>query len=262
MRRDESLLVDFNTEVAKGIYHLRLHRTDPLYASLPAPGQFAMVQVREGASPLLRRPLSYLYAGEDHVEFLYRVVGVGTRILSQAKPGNTLNVLGPLGKGFHLSKAQNNAILVAGGMGMPPMYFLALELKKAPTMGIRIICGAKTDADMALEGRLESEKTLLYRATEDGSMGFKGKASDLVKRLLQEGEKPDVIYSCGPHAMLKTVADLARSEKIPCEVSVEANMACGIGACLGCAVPTAEGYYLQVCEDGPVFDAKMIFGGE
>jgi len=260
MPRDEALTVLSNAEVAKEIRLLRLRQTAAV-ADDPAPGRFAMVQVREGASPLLRRPLSYLFAEKHYIEFLYRVVGVGTRILVRARKGDVLNVLGPLGKGFDASLASSRAMLIAGGMGLPPLFYLGLQLKNRIDH-VELIHGAATAEQIVLSGAVKDARITQHCATEDGSVGFKGLATELAEQRLKTAPAPDVIYACGPHAMLKAVARLASNNKIPCQVSAEAHMACGVGACMGCAIQAVGDSFLQVCEDGPVFDAASLFPGE
>lgn len=259
MKRDEALTVTENTELAAGIYRLRLERGSG-DADLPQPGQFAMVQVREGVSPLLRRPISYLSADEKSVEFLYKVTGVGTRILKNVKHGDILNVLGPVGRGFDRSLAKSRAMLVAGGIGLPPLYFLAGELKKINVDNIELLYGAATENELVMCDELESSVTVAKFATDDGSYGYNGLVTELMKNRLDE-KPPDVIYTCGPDPMLEAVAKIALEKDIPCQVSVEARMACGIGACLGCVVPDKDGNYLRVCEDGPVFASQELLGG-
>lgn len=262
MTEDHKYTVLDNVELAAGVYHLRLERNGDAERESPQPGRFAMVQVREGASPLLRRPLSYLFAGGRMAEFLYRRVGVGTRILSRAKRGDVLNVLGPLGTGYDTSAAKTRAILVAGGIGLPPLHFLARTLKAASVKTVELIHGSASGAESLLSMGLTGEGIIVHHVTEDGSRGMKGLATEMLEKNLETVPKPDVIYACGPHPMLKAVADIAAGENLPCQVSIEAPMACGIGACMGCAIRDAEGRYVQVCGDGPVFDVKILFGGK
>lgn len=260
MPRDVALTVLSNAEVGKDIRLLRLARS-PEPGDDPAPGQFAMVQVREGASPLLRRPLSYLFAEKRYVEFLYRVVGVGTRILQRIKKGDALYVLGPLGNGFDASLAKSRAMLVAGGMGLPPLFYLGLRLK-SKIDNVELIHGAASGDQIALIEAIKDARVAQHYATEDGSVGVKGLATELMAKRLKSEPLPDVIYACGPHAMLRAVARMAMEKNIPCQVSVEAHMACGVGACMGCAIRAVGDAFLQVCDDGPVFDAKVIFSGD
>ena len=212
-------------------------------------------------NPLLRRPFSFHKIDKKGFELLYKVVGKGTKILSERKKGKTLSVLGPLGNGFNILSAKRyplNAILIAGGTGVAPLLALAGQLK---TYNLELITflGARTKNHLLCEKDFKKLKAKVYTATEDGSKGYKGVVTDLLKQRLRttNDERRTTIYACGPKPMLKEVWRLAKSKKIPCEVSLEENMACGTGACLGCAVETKDGYKM-VCKDGPIFDAGDI----
>ncbi len=255
--RDISFRVLANRELASGIYHAVLESQD---GSVPeaTPGQFAMVRARESSVPLLRRPMSYLEANEGRIEIAYRVVGIGTRILAEVGENGVLQVLGPLGTGFRTSMAKSKALLVAGGMGISPIFFLAKALREKGVPEVEVVYGASTSDELVFADIMEKAGVEVRRVTEDGSAGRRGMASNEVVDSMRRSA-PEAIFACGPEPMLKAVAVEAKRPGIPCQVSIEARMACGVGACLGCAVKTIEGYK-HTCCDGPVFDAEILFG--
>ena len=193
------------------------------------------------------------------IEVLYEVVGKGTELLSRKRPGDTVDVIGPLGNGFSVQRtarsAQRTAVLVAGGIGVAPLVALAEELKKKKIRTM-VIIGAKTKSHILCEDEFKSLGCEVKITTEDGSKGTRGLATDLLRNT--QYAIPNTLYACGPAAMLKSVAKIAEAKRVPCQVSVEERMACGVGACLGCPVKVKIGGYKMVCKDGPVFDAKEI----
>ncbi len=221
------------------------------------PGQFINVKVSDTQEPLLRRPLG-IHGITGGLEILYEVVGEGTAILSQRKPGESLDIVGPLGNGFDYrpeAKSQKPQILVAGGMGVAPLLFLAEKLKHRKLL---VLIGAKTKSQILCAGEFKKLGCAVKIATDDGSRSFKGKVTDLLKRELSAIRYPlSAIYACGPRPMLKEISHLSKKYNIPARISLEEHMACGIGACLGCAVKTKEGFK-RVCKDGPVFNAEEI----
>jgi len=217
------------------------------------PGQFVEIKCSDTLDPLLRRPLGIHRVGTKTIELLYEVVGKGTDILSKKKKGDFLDVLGPLGNGFKI--LSGSSILIAGGIGVAPMVFLAEALpdkKIKPT----ILIGAKTKKEILCDKNFGKISPDVYIATDDGSRGKRGLVSELFEKLL-ENSRPNIVYACGPYAMLKTIAGICKKKKINCQVSMEEKMACGIGVCLGCGVKVKDGYKL-VCKDGPIFDAREI----
>jgi dihydroorotate dehydrogenase electron transfer subunit len=220
------------------------------------PGQFVQIKVSSTTTPLLRRPFSFHKVGKDNFEVLYHVVGKGTEILSKTKTGEKINIIGPLGNGFDI-KTDKIAVLIGGGCGSAPLYCLEEELKRQ-NIESHFFMGASTDGLLLCQSELAKLKTKLYISTDDGSCGEKCNVAALYSSYLSSfDKKKTVIYACGPKAMLKAVADIALKENIPCQVSLEEHMACGIGACLGCVVETVNGNK-RVCKDGPVFDAKEL----
>src|SRR3989339_347401 len=234
----------------------RLTLRAPEIAANARPGQFVMVQTSPGYDPLLRRPLSiHQTIGHDQVQLLYKVVGKGTRLLATMTAGQQLNLTGPLGHGFELA-ASKAICLVGGGMGIAPLYFLAREILRntCPPKCV-VLLGARTAAELGpLPGNFMDLGVTTHLATDDGSLGHHGFVAELLLQHL-DPELKWTVCACGPHPMMKAVAGQCRKQGWECQVSLEATMACGIGACLGCAVPQAElsGPYLHVCKDGPVF---------
>lgn len=225
------------------------------------PGQFVEVRVSDDTDPLLRRPISLNRAdpAKKTFELLYEIVGKGTEMLSKVKVGEEISVLGPLGTGFQVDKPI--ALLVAGGMGIAPLRFLAEKAIKK-TKAVYVFIGTRSHEQLVLDEDLRQMGCQVIVATEDGSAGGKGLITDLFLHFLDtQLSTLDVprstIFSCGPHAMLKVIAELSQQKKIEAQVSLEAWMACGLGACKGCAIETKQGYKM-VCEDGPVFNAEEI----
>lgn len=253
----------YNKELLPGYFLLGLKWK----AAKVAPGQFVMLRASAGFDPLLRRPLGIYNVinakgkktfNGGGIELLYKVVGKGTKILSQKGKGEAIDVLGPLGNGFPFvsSKEADKAILLSGGMGMVPLVFFAKALGKGAAL---FGCKGKAEAKLALGFKKSGCK--LKVATEDGSSGKRGIVTDLLR---EEITKDSVVYACGPLPMLKAAAVICAGVGARCFVSLERAMACGIGACLGCAVKSGahEGArnmeYNMVCSDGPVFDSADI----
>jgi len=256
-KRDVLFRVVGNGEEARGIRRLVLE-ADEENLPQPEPGQFAMVQVARPPELLLRRPLSYMKAEGSRVEFCYRVIGKGTAALSEKADGDEIKVLGPLGNGFDISAVRSSALLVAGGIGIPPLYFLAGYMMESGIPDVRLVYGARTLDELIFCDELERMGVELVRVTEDDTGPERGLASEAAARTMRRS-RPDAVFACGPMPMLEAVARDALSEGLPCRVSVEERMACGVGACLGCTVETKSGYR-RTCADGPVFDAEEIFG--
>ena len=235
-----------------------------------APAQFFMVGI-PGSETLLRRPFSvcglpgtFDDAPGGAVQILYKVVGAGTGLLALLAPGATLNVLGPLGNGFETpSRPAARPVFVAGGIGSAPFPALAswLSGQTAPAL---MYYGARSKGDLPLADWFAAHTERLIVTTEDGSAGHKGLVTEPLRELLESSETGSVhLYACGPAPMLKAVAELARDHETPCDLSLEAHMACGFGVCLGCVVPTRrpgsdEIQYARVCVEGPVMRAGVL----
>jgi dihydroorotate dehydrogenase electron transfer subunit len=225
------------------------------------PGQFVMVKVADEPFPLLRRPLSIHDAGANGIELFFKVAGLGTEILSRKRPGDPLDLIGPLGKGFTVSSAMKGkrAFLVGGGRGIAPIYFLARELG-ARGVQATVFYGGRRLVDIPLHDKFEKAGIELLCSTDDGSFGFSGLVTGLVGLELAK-TKPDVLYACGPEAMMKTLASLAAKHGVPAEFSLESVMGCGIGACWGCVhrIKNESGDgWTKICEEGPVFPGERI----
>ncbi len=219
------------------------------------PGQFVILYCND-QSRKLGRPLSICEIDKEKQELriVYRVAGKGTEEFSKLKKGDTIAVLGPLGNGYDIHR--EHVILTAGGIGIPPMLELAKNLQGEKT----IVLGYRNN-EMFLKEDFEKYGTV-YIATDDGSAGIKGNVVDALKYY---GIKGNLICACGPTPMLRALAKYAEENKTEAKFSMEAHMACGIGVCLGCAIPikTEEGFvYQRVCKDGPVFDSKEIMFDE
>lgn len=244
--------------------HFELVVRAPWLAATARPGQFVQVRAAEtGTEPLLRIPLGVHKVHKEDISLLYRVVGRGTRVLSGRRPGEQIDILGPLGNGFDLAPFENDrkrkAVLVAGGHGMAPLYFLAQRLE---ALGVEVevlqgVCEARHILCREGVQELGIEMTI---ATECGAVGHKGYITDLLEedkdRFIGDGAQ-HLIFGCGPRPMLKALAALARRHGFSASLSLDAYMACGIGVCLGCAVETVSGYR-YVCKDGPVFGSEEI----
>jgi len=242
-----------NTAVADG--HRLLTLTCPEVAQSAAPGQFLQIRVSAaGQDPLLRRPICVAAARGDEVDIVVRVAGRGTDLLAREAPGAFVDLLGPLGRGFTLPRPDETVVLVGGGVGVAPLHFLLASLPD-PSRA-RVLLGART---RALLPRLPGLGGLegLQTATDDGSEGHHGTAADLLARAI-ETDPPHRVFACGPHPMLAAVARLCIQRRIACEVSLEERMACGIGVCMGCAVPMAVGGYTRACREGPVYDVRAV----
>lgn len=240
----------------------------PELASTATPGQFVMVRVHDSIDPMLRRPFSIHNLIQEGgiirgFEILYKVVGKGTKILSELRVGQSLSVLGPFGNGFTSPKDCKNVFLVAGGIGVAPLYYLAswlTHIRRHRPFWCTLFLGGCTDRDILCKEAFQALGVDLQISTEDGSLGYKGVITSVLEKALTSGERPDIIYACGPKPMLKEVFWIGASYHIPCQFSLEAVMACGFGACLGCAIKgkTDASKYLHVCTDGPIFDPQLI----
>lgn len=217
------------------------------------PGQFLQIRVNAGADPYLRRPFSYYRVTGKRVEVLYEILGRGTGVLSQKKKGEDLRIMGALGKGFSAGVGKKKRILVAGGVGVPPLVFLA---EKYPAEALLI--GTKSKLEVLPKAELRKVKAKVLYSTEDGSYGAKGLVTALLEKIiLEENPKDLFIQTCGPKRMMEAVIVLARKYGIDGEASWDETMACGVGACLGCMVKTKTGLQ-RACADGPVFSFKDL----
>jgi dihydroorotate dehydrogenase electron transfer subunit len=248
-----------NVEISPMIYQMSLMA--PEVARAADPGQFLHLRCSESYSPLLRRPISIAGAdkGKGTLKIIYRVVGEGTRWLSRRKPGEVLDVLGPLGRGFPLKE---RPVLVGGGLGVAPLMFLARRIAETSPQGSprSAYIGFSTAEEAYGVEDLKSWGFEVTVTTDDGSLGKKGFPTDYLETELM---KDNTLYACGPLPLLAKVKALGDQKDIPTYISLEERMACGIGACIGCSVKSSGQGYLKVCKDGPVFEAhRVILGGE
>jgi dihydroorotate dehydrogenase electron transfer subunit len=232
----------------------------PELASTVKPGQFVHVQIPNLDGAVLRRPFSVFTAEQDRLSILYKRVGRGTAALQPVKAGDTLNVLGPLGVGFPLDRHGTFPLLIAGGYGVAPLFFLAQRL---PKPGLLLVGGA-TREHVLLVDRFKAIGWPAEIATEDGSLGEQGRVTVLLERWLtqrQPGDLPPEVYACGPDGMLKAVANRIQAGGWNAWLSLDKHMGCGVGACLACVHrlrrkgTTGWG---RVCKDGPVFESRDI----
>lgn len=225
----------------------------PAIAAEAAPGQFVHLKLA-AAELLLRRPISIADANVDRgtIRLIYRIIGKGTTVLSALTAGDMVNCLGPLGNGFDLTCER--PLLVGGGMGVAPLIFLARQL--APRR-VEALVGGRNQTEMFWPILFENLTDAVHVTTDDGSIGMKGFTIDLLPELLEK-KQYDRIFVCGPQMMMDAVAKFAAARDIPCQVSLEKYMACGIGACLSCTCEGTDGKRRKVCTDGPVFWAEEV----
>lgn len=255
-----------NEQITPDIYRLTLEA--PAITELSNPGQFVMVKGADNKGlPLLRRPFSIHQSSADgKLQILFKKLGPGTSFLARKVAGEILSLVGPLGKGFSLSDLTKHICVIGGGMGMAPLFYLTEELlcNPAKSQQIKVLMGSTTGNEIRGIGNdFKNLGAEVHLATDDGSAGHQGLVTDLLASKLNQDEKWSVL-TCGPYPMMKGVVEFCRRKEWPCQVSMETLMACGISACLGCAVQAAaqnnnpQEPYLHVCKDGPVFRAEEL----
>jgi dihydroorotate dehydrogenase electron transfer subunit len=276
--------VAFNRHLSPAYLHLGM--AAPGFPATFRAGEFVMVRPAWTSDPFLPRAFSIYRittrppaagASTPVVEILYKVLGKGTQCLARMEPGQEVEILGPLGNFFTVPDDLEQVVLVAGGIGVPPIAALATQLAGGQGPGARgrfqpptpnpqppkleVFLGGKTHEDILCVKDFEEAGASVQITTEDASLGARGLITDRLRPfLLAPHASPPMIYSCGPPGMLAAVARLAEEFGVPCQVSVEANMACGFGACMGCAIEVrgeARSFKL-VCKDGPIFDSREI----
>jgi dihydroorotate dehydrogenase electron transfer subunit len=246
-RYDINAKIKSNKHVCLSFYEIIVESSK--IASCAVPGQFCMVSV---PNAYLRRPLSIYKTTKTTVSFLYKIVGKGTEIMASLRAGDSVKVLGPLGTGYPLNDKTliGDPVLVAGGTGIASVHFLALKLKKKGVL----FYGAKTKKELLCLSEFKKIGWKIFTATEDGSKGFKGFVTDLLKEKIK---KDNIVFTCGPDPMMKKVILIAKELNLTGYASLEEKMACGIGNCQGCAVKIG-GEYKMVCKDGPVFSMDLL----
>jgi dihydroorotate dehydrogenase electron transfer subunit len=254
----------FNEAVAPSYYKMGLSCGE--HYIIAKPGQFVMLRVAGPAGPLLRRPFSIhnLIASNGAVEgleLLYKVVGKGTAGMALQKPGDTVDLFGPLGTAFLIPRAARRLYFAGGGIGVAPLVFLASELRRrdAALSDCRAFVGGRSQADLLCLGDFARFGVRVTTTTDDGSAGDQCLVTHPLE-IAVEQSAPDFIAACGPMAMLACIIGIAEKYAVPCQVSIETMMGCGMGACLGCAIEARDSRdrYLHACLDGPVFDADRL----
>jgi dihydroorotate dehydrogenase electron transfer subunit len=248
-----------NERLRNGLYLMKVEA--PSIARGALPGHFVMLKSLTPDWPYLKRPFSvYSSDGEAYLDLVYKVVGPATSVMARVKDGDRLELLGPCGNSFRVSGGRNRVIALAGGVGLPPLAFYCQKYSDFLDE-ITLILGATNRDELLLPINLVVQGVDLKPFTDDGSKGDRGTVVDGFRTLLEErSPDPDrtAVIACGPRRMLGGVAALCETEGLACTVCVEEVMACGVGACLACAVPSRAGGYLHACTDGPVFDAALI----
>ncbi len=246
-------------QISRDIYKISLQAGQIVKTA--SPGQFVHVKVNDGIDPLLRRPFSIHRADLEQgvLHLLYRVIGHGTQILAGCKPGDRLDVMGPLGNGFDVDYTFDHAILVAGGMGSAPLFYL-LDILQAKSKRISLFWGVKEACEIFEQDDLHKLGVDISLATEDGSAGCKGFVTEPLEKFLTQldAEQTYAGFVCGPDHMMHAVQKLIRHTPVKWQASMENHMACGIGVCVGCAVKMQSGNYQLACKDGPVFDLNQV----
>lgn len=231
------------------------------------PGSFYMLKVGTGTDPLLRRPISlHSKVSDNEARFLYKSVGKGTALLSLFRPGDRIDALGPLGNGFRVRRGLKQALIVAGGIGVAPLLGLGEYLKaNHPEVKTTTFIGIRGEDDLLSVHEFRALGFRTYLCTEDGSVARCGFVTDSLLEYIQNYAKYGMdgweVFSCGPKPMMKAVAALCKEHDLPNQASLESNMACGIGACMGCVTSIVEDgapVNRLVCKDGPVFDAHSV----
>ena len=239
--------------LAKNIFDLTI--SCPQIATEAVPGQFVHVKA---PGFQLRRPISICGIDREKgtIRIVFEIRGEGTEKIAALNPGELIDILGPLGHGYTILSPDAKVVVIGGGIGVPPLLQTAAAYGKNATA----IIGFRNAAAVILKEDFEKNGARVILCTDDGTAGVHGFVTTALEKLLEE-EKPDLICACGPTPMLKGVAAMAEGKGIACEISLEERMACGVGACLGCACKTVkngvEGYS-HVCKDGPVFNSKEV----
>lgn len=263
-----------NVAIARDTFRVRIQQ--PQIAARILPGQFVMIRVPGRSDPLLARPLALYDTVDDSggepsaIDLVYLVMGNGTRALSRLKPGDSVDLWGPLGNTFPMLERSDRLMIVAGGIGQTPFLSIIRELMQQRRYGDRRVVDRPESITFAwgvrsvdyLGGIEDFRQTGIevQVATDDGSAGHQGYVTDLLVEAI-DAQQPTVIFGCGPKPMLKTLAQITHQHSIRCWVSLETKMACGYGVCFSCVCPVneAEGWdYRRVCIDGPVFPSTSI----
>ena len=251
-----------NEEIIAG--HKVLTCEAPALAALARPGHFVNALTAERYDPLLRKPFSIYTVDREQgqISLLYSIVGATTEGMARKRPGETLDLVGPLGGRLFRPDTRPGAahVMVGGGYGVPPLVFLSRELREEQAdPKITFIIGARRKDLLLCEMELTAAGIDARAATEDGSHGTHGRVTDVLEPFLRErAGQPVTVYCCGPTPMMRAVGELCLSLDVPCQLSVEVAMPCGIGVCMGCVLDLADGRRVRCCVDGPVFEAGEV----
>ena len=254
--KEKILQVD---KIAPVIYKMTIESA--YIAGNALPGQFVNVKCSDGINALLRRPISICNVDKQKNTFdiVFQIRGTGTELLSRMEPGERVDLLGPLGNSFDLDEKYSRIAVIGGGIGIFPLLFL---LNRSNADMKRCYLGFRSNDFIVLEEEFKTASHDMFISTDDGSCGYNGLVTDMLASNL-ENNMPDMVYACGPTPMIRQVVKLADKYGIPCQVSMEQRMGCGIGACLVCACKTRYGdewEYSHICKDGPVFKGSdLIF---
>lgn len=230
-------------------------------ANQAKPGQFLEIRVTDSIEPFLRRPISIhnVKKEEGIIEFIFQVKGKGTELLAERKEGELIDIIGPLGQGTFNIDGYEKIAIIGGGIGIFPLYELAKKAKK-DGKNVNMYLGFRNKDFVILENEYKNVSNNFTLSTDDGSYGKNGFAINFLKDDISKNPV-DCIYACGPLPMLKAVQALAKEKNIPCQLSLEERMGCGMGACIGCVVKyktETEDTFKRVCREGPVFDANTV----
>ncbi len=219
------------------------------------PGQFIHIKVSETLIPFFRRPFS-VYRAKKYIEVLYEAIGLGTKTLATREPGEYLDILGPLGNTFSMpQKYIKQVVMIGGGIGVAPFLMLSDALAKK-NLELILLYGGRSKGHTFDMKEFKKNGCKVFTATDDGSAGIRGYVSNLFSKI-DPNPKSTMLYTCGPHPMMVAVQEFSKKHNLYCEAACEQMMACGLGACLGCSIPTTSGYK-TVCYDGPVFDIRKV----
>jgi len=247
----QDVIIHSNNLISDNTYIIEVETKD--LAGLTKPGQFFNIRINESSFPLLRRPFSICDIIDDSIYFMYKIVGEGTAILADKKPGNKINILGPLGNNFNIPDSIDHLIILGGGIGIAPFPYLIKNINS--NLNLSVLFGIRNKREAHNYGL----RNVTY-SSDDGSVGFHGNVVQLLDQHISTmNEKNIKIVACGPNPMLRTLRKYTIKKEIHCDVSMESAMACGFGICQGCPIEykDQESYKL-ICKDGPIFDIKNI----
>lgn len=256
--------IQTNAELCPQYFHLKFQVQETEFTSNP--GQFVMLRGPWGYDPLLPRPFSLLNCDDGNrvMEVLYKTVGRGTQLLSTMGPGDEIQVLGPLGNGFPLEEvtsAEGKVLMVGGGFGIAP-FFHAARFLAEKNVDFEVYFGGRTSGDLPWANEMEEAYPgKLHLTTNDGSTGEEGLVTAPLIRELEKDGRIQGVWGCGPHPMLKALTEIGEKYQVPCSVSLEEFMGCGIGVCLGCVTEIRHGdtcHHDRICMEGPVFEGPKV----